>query len=427
MNQNVITMMMKKFVSGPPNKLYTLNRIEAAQCWDRIINDEGVVNEKCCVNVPPHKDFRKFNIPSLKTPKALLNDPKIFKQMSVFRLPSSTKGKEKKVDDCCRTKSDKTMRSLQSSAIASTAAATSRFQGDMTSTSRQGASISRSMLGENILRSRQGRNTSASVQWENIPTSRQEENIPTSRQGTSISQSRQGSLIPTSRQEENISTSRQRSIIPYIRQGASISASSHGSIIKPSRQGASISASRQGSLIPPSRQGASISTSRKGENIQTSGRKAEEEPSFKKNPTYWLDPKLVPPVPPGFRESEFEMEPHDDPTGEIRRDLLKAKETARRYTRFAHIIEKAIHVIPNLDRVDKAMDEHFVARDPSIRRQTLLHNFFSSPKMDTSPEFKRDAMYATILSRNDNPKENVVKKPFPYSLAEMSKSKMKIR
>lgn len=389
MNQNVITMMMKKFVSGPPNKLYTLNRIEAAQCWDRIINDDGLVNEHCCVNVPPHKDFRKFNIPSLKTPRSLRKDPKVFKQMSVFRLPSPPKRKGKEVEDCCRKKiekkqSEKQMKSLQSSvAIASAAAATSRFQDESTSIGRQGPSTSRIIQGEII---------------------------PSSKQGTNTSEIKKGSVIPSNRQE-SILTSRQGSVYPS------------------SSQVAGILTSRQGSVIPSSRHGASIRGSKKGQGVSFSStrRKPGEESSFKKNPTYWLDPKLVPPVPPGFRESEFEMEPQDDPTGEIRRDLMKAKETARRYTRFAHIIEKAIHVIPNLEKVDKTMDEHYVTRDPNIRRQTLLHNFFSSPKMDTSPEFKRDAIYATILSRNDNPKENIVKKPFPYSLAEMSKSKLKIR
>lgn len=254
MNQNIITTLMKKFVSGPPNKLYTLNRVEAAQCWSRIVNDDGLVDASCCINLP-QRTQRKFNVPSLQPPKAMGKKSNLLSEMNMFNLPPTGKRTQKRED------------------------------GDLCT---------------------------------------EEYKIPA---------------------------------------------------------------------------------------------------KSRRNPAYWLDKNVVPPVPPGFKENEFEIEPKDDPTGEIRRDLMKARITAKRYTRFAPIIEKAVYVIPNLEKINQKMDEHFVARDEQVRRQTLLHNFFSSPKMDTSPDFKKDALYATILSRNDNPKGTISKRPFPYSLAEMSKSK----
>ncbi|ODN00681.1 hypothetical protein Ocin01_05987 [Orchesella cincta] len=257
MNQNIITMMMKKFVSGPPNKLYTLNRIEAAQCWERIINNKGVVKQECCVDLP-HTEKKRYDIPSLRVPKSLKKD----------------------LDELNR-----------------------------------------------------------------------------------------------------------------------------GSVL----------------FIMPKRSTFNEGEKGEGHEVTSKGKRIKKKPS-----TYWLNPKLVPPVPSGFIEEEFEIDPKHDPTGEIRRDLKKARNVAKRYTRFAHIIERAVHVVPNLDRVNEVMDANFVAKDPSIRRQTLLHNFFSSQKMNTSPEFRHDALYATILSRNDNPKERVEKKNFPYILGEMSKAKLKM-
>ncbi|CAL8135560.1 unnamed protein product [Orchesella dallaii] len=255
MNQNIITMMMKKFVSGPPNKLYSLNRIEAAQCWERIINEWGLVKENCCVDLP-HTERERYDIPSLKLPKSFEKVPhSLSTKSTMFILPKPATFKE----------------------------------------------------------------------------------------------------------EEAV-----KEVIP------------------------------------------------------------QRKHSKRKPSTYWLNPKLVPPVPPGFKEEEFQIDPKNDPTGEIRRDLRKARDIAKRYTRFAHIIERAVHVVPNLDKVNEVMDANFVAKDPDIRRQTLLHNFFSSQKMNTSPEFRHDALYATILSRNDNPKERVEKKNFPYILGEMSKAKLKM-
>jgi len=243
----------KKFVSGPPNKLITLNRLEAAQCWKRIIGGDGLVKKQCCVDLPD-VDKRRFNIPSLRIPKTIRGNPGIMKKSDAFRLPELVQ--------------------------------------------------------------------------------------------------------PVVEEKPCYATS-------------------------------------------------------------------EEPDPCKKSTTYWLDPSLVPPVPRGFKEEEFWIDPKDDPTGEIRRDLLKAKAIAKRYTRFAHIIEKSKQIVPNIERVNKLMDANFVVDDPAVRKQTLLQNFFSSQKIETSPDFKRDAMYATILSRNDNPKEAAGKKPYPYNLAEFSKSKLR--
>lgn len=249
MNQNIITTMMKKFVSGPPDTLYTLNRVEAAKCWERVINDDGLVNENCCVNLPTKNRRKKFHIPALRTPSALEKDS--FKNISSFRIPNPDDDE----DEVC-----------------------------------------------------------------------------------------------TQEEEE------------------------------------------------------------------------ERVTGFKKNPTYWLDPKLIPPVPPGFKEHEFYIRPQDDPAGTIKRELQQAKEIAKRYTRFQHIIERSKHYVPNMDKVNRIMDDHFVSKDPFVRRQTMLHNFYSSPKMETSPKFLKDALFATILA-NDNPKGAIDKIPFPYSLAEMTKGK----
>lgn len=255
--------MLKKFVSGPPKKLYTLNRIEAVQCWNRIINKDGLVRDNCCVDLPL-KSGRKFNIPSLRPPKELRKKPDFLRRTSLaFRLPSSSTVTDSVTDE---------------------------------------------ILGEDKV-------------TECVPI--------------------------------------------------------------------------------------------------------KEKTEGKKNSPYWLDYSLVPPVAKDFREEEFEIDPKYDPTGEIRKELYNAKIIAKRYTRFAPIIERAILVIPDLVHINKAVDADIIAED-QVRRQTLLRNFFSSQKMVTEPEFKRDALYATILSRNDNPKVGDAKKVYPYTLAETAKLKSKL-